>query len=173
MVYTAVDLLLPTMYLHYADLVEQSPEELTRLEREHRGDPVADRIKMLRLLKTGAYRSRRALADVLGYSERQLQRWFDLYRTSGLEALLDRGSPGGSTERITPEAWRTLEAEMKAGRVARLRDAQRFLRERFSISYTIGGLSDLFQRRKTKLKTGRRRNRKASSKEQAAFKKPI
>jgi len=47
------------------------------------------------------------------------------------------------------------------------------LGQRFSIVYTIGGLSDLFRRRKTKLKTGRRRNKKASSEEQAAFKKPV
>jgi hypothetical protein len=39
--------------------------------------------------------------------------------------------------------------------------------------YSIGGLSDLFQRRKTKLKTGRRRNRRASTHEQEAFKKTV
>lgn len=113
------------------------------------------------------------LAPVLGYSRRQLQRWWNAYQEGGLEALLERGSRGGSTERISKQAWQALEIEMKAGRIARLREAQRFLRKRFSTDYTIGGLSDLFRRRKTKLKTGRRRNRKASSKEQAAFKKTI
>lgn len=161
------------MYLNYTDLIEETPEQLTRLERARRGGPLADRLKMLRLLKAGAYRSRRALADVLGYSERQLQRWFDAYREGGLEALMVREEPSGRAEQITPEAWSALEAEMKAGCIAGLKDAQRFLRERFSIEYTIGGLSDLFRRRKTKLKTGRRRNKKASEAEQVAFKKPV
>lgn len=159
------------MYLSYPDLIEERAEELARLERARRGTPVADRLKMLRLLKTGAYRSRRALAGLLGYSERQLARWFEVYRAGGLEALTARGQPGGSEERLSPEAWAALEAEMKAGRIVRLRDAQRFLDDEFGASYTIGGLSDLFRRRKAKRKTGRRRNRKASSEEQAAFKK--
>lgn len=159
------------MYLSYPDLIEETASELAHLERKHRGSPLADRVKMLRLLKEGTYRSRRALSGVIGYSERQLGRWFEAYREGGLEALLERRSPGGSSERVTSEAWAALEQQMKAGKVARLRDAQAFLRERFSTSYTIGGLSDLFKRKKVKLKTGRPRHRKASEEEQAAFKK--
>lgn len=161
------------MYLNYPELIQESPDELARLERQHRNTPVAERLKMLRLLKIGAYRSRRALSEVLGYSERQLHRWFETYRTGGLGALLARGTSGGSQERIPSEAWRALETEMKAGRIATLKQAQRFLEERFSTRYTIGGLSDLFRRRKAKLKTGRRRNKKASPEEQAAFKKHV
>ena len=159
------------MYLHYPDLIQESPDELARLERQHRSSPVADRLQMLRLLKSGTYRSRRALSEVLGYSERQLHRWFETYRTGGLDALLLHQRPGGSQERITPEAFAALEAEMRAGRIATLNDAQRYLHEHHAIPYTIGGLSDLFRRRKVKRKTGRRRHRKASQAEQAAFKK--
>lgn len=161
------------MYLNYSTLIQETPDELARLERHYRNGPLADRLKMLRLLKTGAYPSRRALAEVLGYSERQLQRWFDTYREGGLEALMVRDRPSGRVPKITPEAWSALETEMKAGRIAGLKDAQRFLEERFATSYTIGGLSDLFRRRKAKLKTGRRRHRKASAEEQAAFKKTV
>ena len=63
---------------------------------------------MLRLLKEGTCRSRRQLAGVLGYSERQLKRWFDAYRAGGLEALLERKAPGGRAEAVTPEAWAGL-----------------------------------------------------------------
>lgn len=161
------------MRLHYADLIQETPEELARLERRYRASPLADRLKMLRLLKTETYPSRLQLAPVLGYSRRQLQRWWTTYQAGGLEALLERGAPGGSTERITEEAWQALETEMKAGRIALLQEAQRFLEAHFAISYTIGGLSDLFRRRKAKLKTGRRRNKKASAEEQAAFKKTV
>jgi transposase len=161
------------MRLNYPDLIRETPEELARLERKHRSSPLEDRLKMLRLLKAETYPSRMRLAPVLGYSPRQLQRWWDAYRRGSLEALLDRASPGGSAERISAEAWTALETEMKAGRVARLREARGFLREHFSTSYTIGGLSDLFRRRKAKLKTGRRRNRKASPEEQAVFKKTV
>ena len=162
-----------TMRLNYPDLIEETPKELARLEREHRSGPLGVRLKMLRLLKAEAYPSRLQLAPVLGYSRKQLQRWWKAYREGGLDALLERGTPGGSAERVTAEAWTALEAEMKAGRIARLKEAQQFLQERFSIRYTVGGLGDLFRRRKAKLKTGRRRNTKASSDEQAAFKKTV
>jgi hypothetical protein len=80
---------------------------------------------MLRLLKDGTYQSRRKLASVLGYSERQLGRWFDAYRSGWLEALLNRDAPGGRSAKATPEAWAGLVEEMKAGQVARPEDAGR------------------------------------------------
>lgn len=160
------------MYLAYPELIEESPEELAERERQHRASPVSDRLKMLRLLKAGTYRSRRALAVVLGYSERQLDRWFETYREGGLEALLGRGQPGGSSERVTEEAWSGLEEMMKRGEIARLEDARRYLEEEHGIEYAgIGAISALFGRRGTRLKTGRRRHRKADAAKQAAFKK--
>jgi transposase len=161
------------MYLDYDTLITEAPADLAAIERRHRHSPLADRLKMLRLLKSGAARSRRALADTLGYSERQLHRWFDAYRDGGLDALLRYEATGGSAERITPEALAALETEMKAGRVAGLKDAQALLAEHFEIAYSIGGLSDLFQRKRIKLKTGRRRHVKASAAEQEAWKKTV
>ena len=161
------------MRLDYTALIAETPDDLAVIERRHRHSPLADRVKMLRLLKSGAARSRRALADTLGYSERQLHRWFDAYRAGGLDAVLRYDATGGSTERITPEALAALETEMKAGRVAALKHAQAFLAERFEIAYSVGGLSDLFQRKRIKLKTGRRRHVKASADEQEAWKKTV
>ena len=75
-------------------------------------------------------------------------------------------------ERITPEAWAGLQAEMRAGQIGGLHEAQVYLRDTWHIGYGIDALSKLFQRRKTKLKTGRPRHCKAASPaEQAAFKK--
>jgi transposase len=161
------------MYLCYDDLIAESADDLLRLERQHRRSPVAARLKMLRLLKSGAYRSRRALASVLGYSERQLHRWFETYREEGLEAVVHYETSRGSRERITPDAWNALEAEMKAGRIGRLKDAQQYLADEHGIAYSLDGLSGLFQRRKTKLKTGRPRHVKASADEQEAWKKTV
>ena len=74
----------------------------------------------------------------------------------------------GMVERITPEAWEGLQAEMLGG----LHEAQAYLRDTWHIAYGIDAISKLFRRRKTKLKTGRPRHCKAASPaEQAAFKK--
>ena len=62
---------------------------------------------------------------------------------------------------------------MRAGRVARLREAQAFLRDRHGIAHSLNGISLLFKRHRVKLKTGRRRHRKADAAAQAAFKKGV
>lgn len=161
------------MYLRYDDLISEPADELLRVERQHRRSPVAARVKMLRLLKSGAYRSRRTLAVALGYSERQLHRWFETHRRDGLDALLGYETSRGSRERVTPEAWAALEAEMKAGRIGGLEQARRYLADEHGVAYSVGGLSALFRRRKTKLKTGRPRHVKASADEQEAWKKTV
>lgn len=136
------------MRTHYQDQVQESEEELERLERSLRGQALCDRVKMLRLLKSGAYDSRRLLAPTLGYSERQLQRWWKMYKKGGIEELLEQKAVGGSTERVTDEAWYALKNEMRNGNIKQLKEAQAFLEEHFSIEYSsLQGLSDMIKRR--------------------------
>lgn len=160
------------MWIDYQQAIAESAADLLTLERQCRGAGVADRVKMLRLLKSDAYPSQRQLAAVLGYTERQLRRWWRIYTHGGLTALLHRAPPGGRAERLDAAALVALEAEMKAGRIGRLRDAQQFLAERCGIHYHgVSGLSRLCQRHGIKLKTGRRRHRRTDPEAPAAFKK--
>jgi transposase len=162
------------MWIDYRQAIGENAADLIKLERRYRGAGVGDRIKMLRLLKTEAYPSQRQLATALGYTERQLRRWWRLYVHGGLTALLHRAPPRGRPERLEAAALAALEAEMEAGRIGRLRDAQRFLAEQWGIHYHgVSGLSRLCQRHKIKLKTGRRRHRRADAEAQAAFKKTL
>jgi transposase len=160
------------MWIDYPQAISQSAAELLTLERQQRGSAVADRVKMLRLLKTNVYPSQRQVAAVLGYTERQVRRWWSVYSEGGLSALLKRDRPGGRVERLDAAALAALEAEMRAGRIGRLGDAQRFLADRCGVSYhSVSGLSRLCQRHKITLKTGRRHHRRADPDAQAAFKK--
>jgi transposase len=156
---------------NYPEMIAESPEELLQREKSLRGSPLESRVKMLRLLKNGRYRSRRSLAEVLGYSSRQLGRWWKSYRHGGLDALLEFHRPPGKEEYITEEALQALEEQMKQGNIARLEECRIFLAENFGIHYEgVSGLSRLFDRHQSKLKTGRRRHRKASQIQQEAFK---
>ncbi len=161
------------MWIDYGVSIVETVDALRAQERAARGRRAADRVKLLRLLKSGAARSVRQAAATLGYSERQAQRWWARYTHGGLAALVDVGHPGGRRERITPEAWADLSAQMRAGAIGRLKDAQAYLQERWGIDYCLDGVSKLFIRRKTKLKTGRRRHRQADAAAQAAFKKSV
>ena len=162
------------MWIDYEAQIPQSSTARRTMERRLRGQPIADRIKLLRLLKTRTFRSLRGAAPMLGYSERQLQRWWAAYTTGGLDALLQQPVRLGWQAQVSDEAWAALTGEMQAGRVARLKDAPRYLRERWGIDYrSLNGVSRLFIRHKTTLKTGRRRHRRANLAAQAAFKKSL
>jgi len=43
---------------NYPEMISESPAELLEEEKRLRGSPLESRVKMLRLLKTGQYRSR-------------------------------------------------------------------------------------------------------------------
>ena len=136
------------MRTHYRDQILESEQELEHLERSLRGQALCDRVKMLRLLKSGAYDSRRTLAATLGYSERQLQRWWKLFKKAGIDGLLEEKAVGGSTERVTDAAWQGLKLAMRSGHINQLKEAQAYLKEHFGIEYSsLQGLSDMIKRR--------------------------
>jgi transposase len=160
------------MGIPYPSLIREDVGQLHAAERAARDKARADRVRLLRFLKEGRVASVSQAAAVLGYRVRTVQRWWQGYREGGLAVLLAPPPRRARTERLTPEAWAGLEAEMRAGHIGGLHEAQVYLRDTWHLGYGIDALSKLFQRRKTKLKTGRPRHRKAASPaEQAAFKK--
>src|SRR5215208_4678002 len=156
----------------YPQVITEDPHELKRLEKRHLYTHLFQRVRMLRLLKSGACRNLGEAAEALGYSWRQCQRWFASYRQGGLEELLkSRVDERGRQELVTPEAFEELEEAMKRGEIATIGQAHEFLSER-GIEYSHpDGVGQLLRRRKVKLKTGRPRHEKADPEEQEAFKK--
>lgn len=160
------------MHICYPSVITESSEELLTREQALRGKTSAVRVQMLRLLKNRTVQSASEAASLLGYSERQLLRWWACYKTAGLDALLEQHPRPGRPCRITPEAWECLDTAMCQGHLGTLEQARQFLRSTCHIPYTsINALSWQFKRRKTKWKTGRRQHRKANSEHQTTFKK--
>jgi hypothetical protein len=96
------------------------PEDITQLqgaEKAARDKIRADRIRMLRFLKEERVAGVSQAAELLGYSVRTVQRWWQCYCEGGLAGLLAPPGRRGMAERITPEAWEGLQAEMRAGRI--------------------------------------------------------
>lgn len=160
------------MWIYYPDRIQESVDTLLAQERRLRRSAVADRIKMLRLLKSGRYRSQRQLAPLLGHSDRTLRRWWRRYQQQGLAGLLADRRRGGRRESMTAQARQALETAMQAGQIATLEEARRFLEQQFGIVYQgVSGLSRWCKRHRIKLKTGRRRHARVSPQAQGAFKK--
>ncbi len=160
------------MRIKYPKAIQESEEELTKLEQRLRGQKTADRVRMLRLLKSATVKSLKDCAPMVGYSVSQLTRWWERYRAEGLAGILKQQKPAGKASRLTPEAWAGLLQAMRAGRITTMQDARNYLEKEWGIVYKNGkSLWWLFKKHRVKWKTGRRRHKKASAEQQAAFKK--
>ena len=71
------------MRIKYPKAIQESEEDLTSLEQRLRGQKPADRVRVLRLLKSGAVKSLKDCAPLVGYSVTQLTRWWECYRAEG------------------------------------------------------------------------------------------
>jgi transposase len=160
------------MRIKYPKAIQESEEELTRLEQSLRGQKVADRVRVLRLLKSATVKSLKDCAPMVGYSVSQLTRWWERYRAEGLAGILKQQKPAGKASKLSPEAWAGLLQAMRAGRITTMQDARNYLEKEWGIVYKNGkSLWWLFKKHRVKWKTGRRRHKKANAEQQAAFKK--
>ncbi|MHB8644355.1 MAG: helix-turn-helix domain-containing protein [Thermomicrobiales bacterium] len=158
------------MYIAYRQAIAETIEELCACEQRVRGSVAAPRVQMLRLLKSGEATNVPQVATFVGYSPRQIQRWWQTYRTAGLAVLIRVYHPAGKPAQLTEEAWAGLQVELEAGRIGGHEKARRYLAETWGVRYqSIHGISYQFKRRKVKWKTDRRRHAKADAAAQAAF----
>jgi transposase len=159
-------------YIDYPRFIEESEEELRKLEKRHRYSHLFCRVRMLALLKGEECSTIEEAAKSLGYSRRQAQRWFAAYKEGGMGAMLtSRVEERGRSELVSEEAFSKLEEAAKRGEIATIAQAHEFLAERgsgYSHPESVGGL---LRRRKVKLKTGRPRHEKADEKAREGFKK--
>ena len=160
------------MRINYPKAIQESEEDLMSLEQRLRGQKPADRVRMVRLLKSGTVTSMKDCAPLIGYSLVQLTRWWERYRTQGLAELVKQQKPVGQPGKVTAEAWEGLLAAMRKGDIATMEDARDYLEREWGLHYKNGkSLWWLFKKHRVKWKTGRRRHKKASAEHQAAFKK--
>ncbi len=160
------------MRITYPKAIQESEEDLKQLEQQLRGQKAADRVRMLRLLKSGTVKSLKDCAPLVGYSLVQVTRWWERYRAQGLASFLATYKPTGQRSRLTAQAWAGLLAQMRAGHIATMQEARDYLEREWSINYKNGkSLWWLFKKHRVKWKTGRRRHKKANAEQQAAFKK--
>lgn len=121
------------MRIHYPTAIQESVEELRTLEQQQRGTKLADRVRCLRLLKSGEVAELGAAAHLVGYRRTQATRWWALSRHQGLATLLTPPVIPGRPARLTAEARAGLRAQMVAGAIRTLEQARQYLRAVWSI----------------------------------------
>ena len=93
-------------------------------------EPEADRVRIFGFSRRGGSRGVSPGRGSLGYRVRTVQRWWQVLSRRRLwQGLLAPPQRRGPSERITSEAWESLQAEMRAGHIGGLHEAQAYLRD--------------------------------------------
>ena len=158
--------------MDYGSIIKEELEFLQEEERKAVKAKVRDRIRLLRLLKSGQATSQLACAELIGLSQRRCQALWRRYREKGFAAYIQTGYQHNFGKL---ECWQIsrLQAFCRQDLAGRLEDVQHFLKQEFGIVYTISALSKLLKRLKIKRKTGRPVNIRKDAEQEEAFKKTL
>ena len=74
--------------MNYAQLIIETEAELYQLEKRQSLAVERDRVRFLKLLKTGHATNQTTAGQAIGLGQRQAQRLWQLYRKTGLPALM-------------------------------------------------------------------------------------
>jgi transposase len=140
--------------MKYADIIKESESDLLQLEKREKNAMRRDRIRFIRMLKTGQFRSQSAAGAAIGLGERQSQRLWSCYMKEGIAGLISTYSERW-WGKLSSVQISQLRAFLLSDQAQTLADIQAFLAGNLGVNYTIGGVSDLCKRLKIKLKTGR------------------
>jgi transposase len=153
--------------MSYIDLIRESEADLLDLERQLRGQLTAVRVQMLRLLKSGRVEDLQSCAPLLGYSPRQLSRWWRDYRTIGLEQLIVVPERPGRRSNMSAEAFTALTREIEADNLTQLSEVRDYLAEHWDIHYaSLNGVWHMLRSNKLKLKRKSRRKKPPAAPQQ-------
>ena len=140
--------------LDYRKAIKESEAQLRELERGQSKALLRDRMRFLRLLKSGECTSQAAAGRQVGLKLRASEKLWSKYCTEGLRGLLAypyKGSKG----KLSEEQEQFLQEALRTTQIQSLQQGCQYVAETFEVSYTPSGIRYVFQRLKVKKKTAR------------------
>jgi len=158
--------------MDYSTRITQSVDELCQLEAQQKLARQRDRIRFLRLLKEGKARSQHQAGQTIGLALRQSQRIWKTYLLTRIDGLI-QAAYQPAFGKLSAYQLGQLQAWLRLDQAQTLEHIQTYLHQRWTINYTISGISKLCKRLKIKTKTGRPVNRRQDPAAREAFKKTL
>lgn len=156
--------------MDYQVEISESGDYLRNLERTTKDLKARDRVRFIRLLKIGKATTQEQAGALIGVQVRQSQRLWKQYREEGVGKLCQSNYVGGKAKLSRAEQHQ-LSERLRCDDIKSLEQARGWLKQEYSVDYTIGGVSALFARMKVKLKTGRPSNVKQDKEQMEEFAK--
>lgn len=141
--------------ISYSELIRESEEELVRLERNQTAALLRDRVRYIRLLKTGESLTQKSASEAIGLKIRQGQRNWQMYRSGGMDKLLCPPFRPGRPSKLSSEEEQALKSRLKEDDIQFLHEAVSHVKEKYGQDFSVVGMHYLFKRLQVKKKTGR------------------
>ena len=138
----------------YADQIKESAGELYALERKAGAAIVRDRLRFLRLLKSGTAATPPQAGEAVNFKRAWCYQLWNRYLAKGLPALADYPFKG-TKPRLDADKAEQFKLSLASDDITKLADAVSLLQQQYDISYTVGGMSYVMKRLGIKKKTGR------------------
>lgn len=158
--------------LAYPSLISESASELLALERSQKKANSRDRIRFIRLLKTGQAKTQGQAGELIGIGIRQSQRLWSKYHKSGLLSL-SKSVYQGYWGKLSSQQLSHLQCSLTESGIYTQEQAAEFIEKQYGVKYKQSGICRLFKRLKIKLKTGRPQNIQQDEAAKESFKKTL
>jgi transposase len=158
--------------LDYRKAIKQTEEQLWELERHQTQGLLRDRMRFLRLLKSGACSSQAKAGQHIGVKRRASEKLWHKYHSEGIEGLLIYPYKG-SSGKLTQAQVQQLEQELCKDQMQDLQQVCDYVEKKFKVHYTTRGMAYVFERLKVKKKTGRPLYHHKDFKGEKKFKKKV
>jgi transposase len=156
--------------LDYGKGIKESEQELFLLERGQSYALLRDRMRFLRLLKSGACPSQAKAGWQIGLGLRGSEKLWKKYCQEGVEGLL-RYPYQGTKGKLTEKQEQQLLKELKKDKTQTLKQACGYVAQNLGVRYTVPGRHYVVERLKVKKKTGRPVYNNKDDKGEKQFKK--
>lgn len=156
--------------LDYRKEIKETESKLFDLERKQTHALLRDRMRFLRLLKTGECASQAKAGQVIGIGLRGSEKLWKKYRTEGLQGLLDYPFKGRK-QKLDQQGKQALIDELSKDSTQSLQQACTFVEQQTGVYYTLSGMHHVLKRLKIKKKTGRPVHYQKDVKGEKRFKK--
>jgi transposase len=157
-------------FLDYRKAIRQSVEQLFYLERHQTRALLRDRMRFLRLLKSGACSTQADAGKAIGLKVRGAEKLWKKYKDEGIEGLLVYPY-AGRKEKISEDLKKDLQEELAKDQSQSLAQVQQFIEQQSGVHYSIPGVHYVLGRMKVKKKTGRPQYYDKDTKGEQRFKK--
>ena len=140
--------------LDYRKAIKESARQLLQLEHQQTKALLRDRMRFLRLLKTGQCPSQGKAGEHIGLGLRGAEKLWKKYTHEGLKSLLVYPYVG-KKEKLNEAQKQNLEQELTQDESKSLQQVCQYVEAQCGVHYTTPGMYYVLRRMKVKKKTGR------------------